>query len=191
LNPKSIDEFQSCCRARRCLRATIITPRCKLESKQTACYAKYIKKLDRDKGKKRKPIRVKRDTDYEDFVREVWLLETGDVPKKFIGDEWKPYCCIWGAMTTKEKSYVNENFYDTLWLNKDVDVAHLEGKGSNPEDEKRLSPSNAALCGRGFHSLLDTYKDPVTHGDMTREQRDIWIERIRNCSLRKRKVING
>jgi hypothetical protein len=123
------------------------------------------------------PIEFEKDERYEAFKKECWLYYLGFYEGKSVYKNWKDYCMFWGCLTLEEKNELNITYNNELWINENLDSAHIEGKGENPS--MKYNVDNIVIIGRLWHGLIDTYKDPITRKPITQEERIKWFERIR------------
>lgn len=160
---------------------------CKTDYKQESCFKKYLIKLEKDNAKFLNKKNVDKsykdldnvDIEYESFKQKVWLRDYGSYDGVSTKNNWMEICVFWTSiLTNEEKKYILKNHSQDLWLNKKIGIAHIESVGRKPEEKFNLE--NVILCGEYFHSLLDQYKDIVTQKNMTNEQRNIWLDRMKN-----------
>ena len=78
--------------------------------------------------------------------------------------------------------HLEKNYKEELWINKDLDVAHIKPKSLNIDD--RYDVENVILIGRFFHRRLTDMKHPVY--DKTISQNE--IEEILNNAKIKGKT---
>lgn len=149
---------------------------CNRDSKQERCFEKY-----EEKEKKRFVV----DQEYNSFVVKVWneTFEEG-----YTGfstrDKWENYCQLWAVLSEQERNYIKENYKDDLWLAKNLDVCHIREKDIRPD--LKYDPDNGVIIGRYFHSLLDSYRHPVTRKSITKEERYDWLMRAK-AKIKKEK----
>lgn len=86
-------------------------------------------------------------------------------------------CQLWRVLTKEEKNYILDNYKEELYMLSNKDAAHIKGRGSSIE--LKYDKDNVVIICRYFHTLLDTYRDPVTKKEITDEQRGFWFERIK------------
>lgn len=172
-------QFCGFCDKKRCPRRTIYNAKtCLTESKRKRCYDKFLKKKEKDEEKR----------DYIDpreivIDNEIWQRDAGFVPKKkkLPGDAWKKVCRFWKCLTKEEQDLFLELNKEHLWLCKDMDKAHLEGKGSNPD--LKFEKSNLVLMNRLSHRRLTDAKDPITGEDIDVLRINYWYERTKRGQL--------
>jgi hypothetical protein len=123
------------------------------------------------------PIEFEKDEKYEAFKKECWLYYLGFYEGKSVYKNWKAYCMFWDCLTIQEKNELNNIYKDELWINVNLDIAHIEGKGENPA--QKYNVENVVIIGRLWHGLLDTFKDPITRKPITQEERMNWFKRIK------------
>lgn len=165
----TLEEFQEKCNKNSCSRRTFISKICKQEHKQKACYNKWL-------SKQNIPFEV--DEKQKQFIKACWIYNLGFYEEKSNYTNWKDYCMLWNILNKEEKDYIIINFRENLFLNQNLDCAHIEGKGNNPKEKYNIE--NIVIIGRYFHRLIDDYKDPVTQENISGEQRDNWFKRIKN-----------
>jgi len=172
----TLEEFQDLCNKKRCCRNTMITNNCKKDYKQQQCFEKFFKQKTKE---------GKQDNRYDDLIFNSWVLYSGSYNGDPFKKDWQEYCMLWKCLNEDEKEHINKNFKADLYLNCNIDVAHIEPKGSNKE--LQYSVDNVVLLGRYFHNLLDTLKDPVYKTDITKEQRLDWFFRMQNYFYKGKK----
>jgi len=189
---KELDEFKESCNKRRCLRATTYNSKtCVTEYKQSECYKKYIAKAERDNEKFAEKMSNKKnhnnvDNGIGEVTKEIWLKRI--IWKRESGCEydgnskkknWVDYDVFWNYIfTTAEKEYIVKNQSTELWLNENLDLMHIDSVGRSPEE--KYNPNNVVLSGTLWHSRIDRFKDPVTLQDMSNDDREIWLQKLRN-----------
>lgn len=158
--------FSLNCSQGKCLRKSMYNKKtCSRDSKQERCFEKYEKKESKS---------IKIDQEYNRFVVKVWdeTFEEG-----YTGfstrDKWENYCQLWAILSEQQRNYIKEHYQNDLWLNKNLDVAHIKAKDITPE--LKYSTMNGVIIGRYFHQLLDGFRDPVTREVITKEQREGWL----------------
>lgn len=172
-----LEEFQSNCNNKKCLkRQRYDSKTCTRESKQINCHKSYIrleaKKIEMYKQTKQEF------TDQYDIDNEVWLRDTNESKgKESKRDNWKLYCRIWRILTLAEKKLL-EDTSDDLWMNKDLDVAHIKPKSTHIKEKQDLN--NLVLIGRFFHRRLTDLKDPITGDDISNKDAVKWLEQARD-----------
>ena len=171
-------EFHTKCASGRCPRGNRITKQCNRESRQDQCYRRYCAVQERKAAKTAKPLhratnpikrkapqrRIKKDEHWE-AVRDI----------VFKRDNYQ--CRIWCILNTEEKQYILTHYKADFQMLQELDPAHELGRNASPENKYNVDMIYT-VC-RYFHSLLDTYKDPVYRTQMNREQRNVWFERIK------------
>lgn len=179
-----ITEFKEKCEKGHCIRNTIKSKKCLTDEKRELCFSKYNRKLVRDsekvKTKKPKTKKFKIDEQWEELLKLLWERDgQGDSYKKgqCSRANWQDYCRLWKCMTRDEKEYTLKNHVEDLWLNENLDGAHIVSRKDDPSLKYRLD--NVFLLGRLWHSLLDQYKDPITRELITKEKRLEWMMRIK------------
>jgi len=113
-------------------------------------------------------------------LRAVWLRDSG---KEYDGiskkKNWQEYCIFWNnIMSPEDQRYLIINFSQDLWLNESLDLMHIESIGRNSEEKYNID--NVVLVGRLFHSRIDQFKNPVTNEDMTNDERNFWLQKLKN-----------
>lgn len=192
---KNIEEFKKDCLKRKCNRNTFYNEKtCKTESKQDLCYGKYLKQFEKNEQKKidnylkEKEKYIDNEGDFipvvdekwEELKRYVWLRDTG---YEYNGSssgrkDWMNLCVIWKFIfTDEEKKYIIKNHYKDLWLAETLDIIHIESRSRSSED--KYNPDNILLGNRYFHTLLDNYKNPINKEDMTNDERELWLNKLR------------
>jgi len=167
--------FTTFCDKKICLRKSIYNSKtCIKEYKRERCYDKY-------EAKQEKEIATKLEVNEEEerFKEEVWVRDYGSYPKSKKVTNWKNVCRYWKSLTFLEQHEINMIHLANLYMNQDIDVAHIKGKGSHTEI--RYEPSNAILMGRLFHSLIDTNINPITNSFMSKEDKYLIFQRILNA----------
>ena len=185
---KEYEQFQIDCNNKRCNRNTTYNIKtCVKEFKQKDCYRKYLIKVEKDSAKFLNKKNVDKnykdlnnvDIEYEAFKQKVWLRDYGSYDGVSTKQNWMEICVFWNSiLTVEEKKYILKNHSQDLWLNKKLGIAHIESVGRSPEEKFNID--NVVLCGEYFHSLLDQYKSPVTQKDMTNDDRNVWLQRMKN-----------
>lgn len=156
---KTLNEFIQSCNNNICLRNTFQSKRCKLKLKQERCYKKYEKKYNKDIEKM-----LKVDIEWEEVKKEVLHRDNNE-------------CQVWKILTASEKHFVLTNFLDDYTLHCELDIAHIEGKGAHTD--KKYNVDNLVCISRYFHSLLDSFKDPITRKNINEKQRKHWFYKIK------------
>jgi hypothetical protein len=125
-----------------------------------------------------KPIKVKTyDPEYTKFRNSVWQRELKiDMPSNGEYKDWTRACQFWKSFSPEEKIKFMDSIKGSEWLLQTIQVCHIEFKSTHKE--LKYDPNNAVLGNHICHSRLDTYKDPVTGKDMTKEQRIAWLKRL-------------
>jgi hypothetical protein len=188
---KTLFEFQTDCKRSTCNRHAFQSVNCKLSKKQERCYYAWIKTQQKKSDKLQKKIddikekfqkflngeidlEFEVDDKYEDFRKQVWLRDCGIFDGISKKKDWKKYCRIWNILTDEEKKYFDEHYSETAWINENLDVCHIEERSSHPE--LKYVSDNTTICGRFFHSRLDSYVNPVYNINITKEERKEWFE---------------
>jgi len=203
---KTIFEFQKDCSRNTCNRHTFQSGNCGHVKKQERCYQawlktqqkrtekiqkdvekqfekkqeKFQKEIDDKKEKYQKflngeiDLEFEVDDAYEEFRKNVWLRDCGIFDGFSKKKDWKKYCRIWNILTNEEKQYFEEHHKETAWINENLDVCHIEERSSHPE--LKYTVDNAVICGRFFHSRLDSYTHPVYLNTISKEERKEWFE---------------
>lgn len=182
----SLEEFKESCNKKRCLRnTTYFEKTCSKDYKQDNCYKKYLIKIEKqhqkvvDNRNKSFNKEINIDYEYEEFKRLVWIRDTGSYDGISHKSNWQKYCVIWNyILTEEEKKHILKNYYNDLFVNKDLDIMHIDSVGRKPEEG--LNKDNVILAGRLFHNLIDQYKNPVTQKNINNEEREQWLDRLRN-----------
>jgi hypothetical protein len=182
---REYDEFKESCNKKRCLRNTMYNEKtCTKEYKIEACYRKYIQQVEKKNFKisesKNKSVDINIDERYEQLKKDIWLRDSGveynGVSKK---RDWNEYDAFWNSIFTKEeKINLVKNSFKDFWLNENLDLMHIESIGRSPEE--KYNQDNIILAGRLWHSRIDQFKDPVTNLDMTNDERNDWLQRMKN-----------
>lgn len=185
---KELDEFKESCNKRRCLRSTLYNEKtCLREYKQEDCHRKYLAKSERDNekfidkmSKKNYGNVIEEDHKEVDLKQIVWKRDSGcDYDGSSVKNNWTDYCIFWNSVFThEEKKYLTLNYYQEFWVNKNLDLMHIDSVGRSPEE--KYNPDNVVLSGRLWHSRIDQFKDPVTCQDMSNEQRELWLQKLKN-----------
>ncbi len=81
------------------------------------------------------------------------------------------YCQLWRVLSIEEKKLFNMTIDPTV-----VDPAHVFGKGAFPH--LKYDMDNVYSLHRAFHGRLDTQKHPLTGQAITKEEKQVWWERI-------------
>ena len=152
-------EFTAHCRQGRCLRGNAPNKRCALDSRRLDCYEKYLKRKQKEKQT-------------ATAVDSRW-----EKVRKAVFDRDGHSCRLWRVLTSKEQCFVLTQFGRQFRMLQELDPAHVQGRNAAPEH--KYDPDMVFTLCRYFHSLMDTYRDPVTQEPMTKEQRDQWWQRIR------------
>lgn len=153
-------EFKMKCLDGYCLRNTMKSKNCIKEYKQEQCFRKLMQKQENEIQEKE--------------TENAWAVCKEQV---FIRDNNK--CQIWNILTSEEKKYILNNYMDDYkYLSKSLDPAHIKPKGSHPE--LKNNEDNIVTVCRYFHSLLDTFKHPVTKVNINSEERENWLESAKN-----------
>ena len=88
-------------------------------------------------------------------------------------------CRVWQCLTQNERALVLASFYDQIMMFKDIDdAAHIKPRSTHPELYYDLD--NLLRINRYFHTLLDTYRNPISQAHMSKEEHDMWFRRIKN-----------
>lgn len=175
----TLEEFQSKCNSRFCLRKTFTDfdakGKCFTENKQSNCYNKYLSQLEKDTATKQKRIEQLREEGFK--VDEKWLETRQLVIKR---DDNK--CRVWSILSLPNKKYILENFQsDYLYLSKILDVDHIIPKSVRFDLYYDLD--NLVLMSRYFHRLLTDYKHPVTQKKITSDEKKDIYEKIKNKTM--------
>lgn len=196
-----VEEFKSLCNFKKCLRHTMYTTNCSKEWKQEQCFKKWdilqtktkqqiddaIKqsndqwqireqqKLDGTYEPKEFPL----NEEYEQFKKDVWNTYAGFYDGNVSNrNDWKSVCMFWNCLTKEEKIQCDELNKKEYFLNRNIDIAHILGKGESPKNKYDID--NVVLIGRLWHSRLDTYKHPITNEPISKFERMDWFIRIKN-----------
>lgn len=177
-----LEEFQFNCNKKKCLKHQRWDSKtCMRESKQLNCYKSYTR-LENKKIEMYKQVK-KEWEEQASFDNEIWLRDTGeskgDSSKR---DNWKNYCRLWKSLTIEERNYLEKNYKEELWINKDLDIAHIKPKSINIEDKDNIE--NVILIGRWFHRRLTDMIHPVYNKTISQ----IEIEEILNNAKIKGKI---
>lgn len=165
----SFDDFALKCNSGFCLRGAIKSPNCFNLKKQKLCYEKYKKLVDKNNNKSI-------DNNYLEFRRKVWLMDTKHEPIS-VSLFWNKYCKLTNCLTEIECKELFKNFEGDLWLNRNLDVAHIIPISKNPK--LKYDPYNAVVLGRFFHKLLDNYKNPINGKPISIDEREAWLKRAK------------
>jgi len=172
------EKFTSFCDKKLCLRKTFYNEKtCIRESKRQSCYKKYLNKQEEVFLKK-----TNINEEEQTFRESVWIRDYGSYPDNRVIKDWKNICRFWKILSNDEQNAVTENYGNEFYLNKNLEVAHIKGKGSNPEKSLKYSSDNAFLIGHVFHRLIDDFINPITKQAMSKEERESLLERIKNES---------
>ena len=155
----SFEEFTEYCRKKICPRTNCCVKRCSVASRQEECFRKYCAVCEKERS-----AALKIDPKWEK-VRKIVLQR----------DQGK--CRLWEILTDQERSYVMTHFAPSLLMLRDIDCAHEQGRNAAPEH--KYNPDMIFSLCRYFHTLMDTYKDPVTREPMSALCRQQWWDRIR------------
>ena len=197
----TIEDFKKSCNKKQCQRRTMITNNCSKEYKQEACFKKVITKLNKQQAEKQEiqiqknkdwtdymtkkeagliePIEFEKDEKYEQFKKDCWMKYIGFYDGISVYKDWKDICMFWNCLTDKEKEFANDIDHKDMWLNKNLDIAHILGKGEKPE--LKFDLDNVVIIGRLWHSRIDKFKDPLTNMSISQQVRLYWFDRIKNC----------
>jgi hypothetical protein len=179
-----LENFKKCCEKNVCLRQTIRSSKCEKEYKQVTCYSKYLKKVEKNKEKTAERIKesynkeVTIDERWVELRKQCWKRDAGFYDGVFNRKDWMKCCKLWKSLNATERNHIIENYKNEIWLNENIDMAHILPVGS--DIEKKYDLENVVLCGRMFHSLLDQHKDPVTRESISKEERIEWFKRAKN-----------
>jgi hypothetical protein len=154
---KTFEQFQLDCINNICNRGTIISKRCATAAKQTDCYAKWTAK---------KSTAFSKNNEDEQWVKVRAFVRKRD-----------KVCRLWLILTAKEQVHILQKFHADYKMLSMLDVAHIKAKGSHPN--LYYDPNNMVLIRRYFHTLLDTFKCPVTQNAITQEYREKWLDEAR------------
>jgi hypothetical protein len=161
------ETFTSFCDKKLCLRKCFYNDKtCRRDSKRQSCFSKY--------SKKQEEVFIKKttfDPDEQKFREAVWIRDFGSYPEDRKILNWERYCRYWNSLSEEEKVIVKENYFSDLYMNTSLEVAHIKGKGSNPNKEDKYNPDNALLIGHLFHRLIDDYINPLNKKKMSKEER--------------------
>jgi hypothetical protein len=176
-----ISDFQSKCNDRVCLRKTFtdfdVKGKCYTEKKQSDCYNKYIRQLEKDNTKRQNKIEELRNSDIKIAVDEKWI-ETRNLIIQRDGNK----CRVWKCLSPKSKNYILSNFSDDYYtLSKILDVDHVIPKSVRFDLYYELD--NLLLMSRYFHRLLTDYKHPVTREKITDEEKKDIYKKIKNNEM--------
>lgn len=122
------------------------------------------------------------DEQWEECKRQIWLRDAGLIYRgtSEVGTSWSKYCKIWKSLTPDEKKDCLELHRNSLWLNKTLDVAHIEAKGRRKDLYYTLD--NLVLIGRFFHQRLTAYKHPVYNVSITPDKMKEIMRFAQKCS---------
>jgi hypothetical protein len=162
-----LDKFKESCLKGYCKRGSFVSKNCQKAYKQEDCFRKFNNKNSE----------VKVDDAYEEFRKQVWIDDTGSFDGKVRRKDWKNYCKLWNILTQEQKVFIIKNYAQEIWLNENLDVAHIKPKGSYPE--LKYDPLNGVVLGRYFHNLLDNYIHPITKQSISIEERIIILTKIK------------
>ncbi len=150
--------FKQKCAGGVCLRKSSRNAKCLTDKKQSKCYVKYCKKLNKQ---------------YE--VDERWEEVKEQIHRR------DKTCRIFAILTEEEKNYIYANYYDGYkMLSRTLDVEHIIPRSKNKS--LYYDPSNLILISRYFHSLLTVYKHPVFQTAITQEERLGILKRALNSN---------
>lgn len=154
---KTFEQFQLDCINDICNRNTIMSKRCATATKQSDCYAKW--------GAKKSSGFSKGNDDQQWVEVRAFVRQRDQV------------CRLWLILTAKERVYVLQKHHADYRMLSMLDPAHIKAKGSHPE--LYYEPDNIVLIRRYFHTLLDTFKCPVTQKPINQEYREKWLDEAR------------
>ena len=168
---KTYEEFTTYCDKLRCLRNTMTSKNCAKEYKREKCYKKWTTQQTKTYAKN-----TEKDEEWETCRKEVWLRDAGYFNGNTQNKNWESVCRYWKSLSSTEKEIIKKNTLYTNPNNSTIEVAHIKGKGSNPELYYDID--NLILISHTFHSLIDNYINPLTLKSMKREERDEIFEKI-------------
>lgn len=158
-------DFSNKCNSRICLRKAFSTDfdkkqTCFKESKQAKCFEKYSKKPAKKPSKplKRKPLKVKikKDILWEQVREEVHIRDVS--------------CRIWANLSRADQVYILDKYgKEYLMLQDTLDVEHILQRSIRLD--LKYDTSNLVLINRYFHTLLTSFKHPVTRVTISAEER--------------------
>jgi hypothetical protein len=131
-------------------------------------YNKYVKWFENKKKKKEEDIKK---------IKSKKIIYESDKKMqecKVLCMKRADYKCeIWEVLTAEEKNLVKPRIFKKL---KELDPIHVISRSQS----KKLyyNPENIIIGQRYFHSLIDSYKDPITLKNMTIQQRSNWFIRV-------------
>ena len=179
-------KFKEFCNSGRCSRGSIITPKCVKELKQERCFIKFIKK----EAEKKEKLSDKIQKDVS-FNEKVWF-SIFDISKDAV-DDWQNYCGIWKILSIDQKEHIKKKYGKELWLNNNLDIAHIKQRSSTPE--LKFDIDNVVIVGRYFHGLLDGFQNPVTQEKISGEDRLNWFLRAKfmqvESTMKRNKIGNA
>jgi hypothetical protein len=128
---------------------------CIREYKRKSCYDKLLEKENK---------KEKINDSSEIFRKEVWLHYYKCSPKDNVVN-WELFCMLWKILTSDEKNFVKDRYADDLYLQSNIDVAHIVAKSQSKSE--RYEIDNVILMGRYFHRLLTDMKHPVNRSNIS------------------------
>jgi len=171
-------DFQEKCNAKLCLRKTFTDfdtkGKCFTHSKQSNCYTKYLKQLEKDQESRTKRIEELKNA--EITIDQKWI----ETREKVLNRDKS--CRVWQSLSMPQRVYVLEHYSDDYnYLSKILDVDHIIPKSVRFDLYYELD--NLLLMSRYFHRLLTDYKHPVTRKKITDEEKKIIYEKIKNYKM--------
>jgi hypothetical protein len=170
--------FKKKCNSRICLRKAFSTDfdkkqTCFTETKQAKCFAKFSKAPAKKASKfpSRKPIRtkIKKDERWEEVRKAVHARDIS--------------CRIWANLSLANREYIMENYRDDyLMLRDTLDVEHILQRSLRLD--LKYDMRNLVLISRYFHTLLTSFKHPVTRTTINSDERlDILYDALTNNEI--------
>lgn len=154
--------FKYDCKNKKCNRYLKFDEKtCLYDFKQERCYKNFLRKEE-------KKLIKKENKNYEYFLDEVWIRDSGE--KKGISNirnDWRNYCKLYKSLSSTDIDYLEKNDID-IYLNMFLEAAHIEPKSTNIRDKYNVN--NAVLIGHLFHRRLTDLKHPVYQYNITNEE---------------------
>ena len=127
----------------------------------------------------------------EEIRRQCWVRDTnglygtdGYIPKKgYVSlEESYKFCTFYSIFNEEEHLEflkISKNNFFVRYL----DWVHIFGRGEN-----KYSLEKTCLGNRLSHTFFDTYLNPATGKRMTKEERNVWQERLYNYIIYKSNI---
>lgn len=149
----------------------ITYPKNRLNERQLKSqYKKFLRQEEKKKAKREKKIQDKfnEKVNFEDMKDEKWEMVKEEVYKRDGGK-----CQLIPKLTAGELTVFLEKSGDLRYI---IDPAHIFRKGAYPQ--LKYDPENVILLNRYSHSMIDTYRNPVTGEPLTQTEHQKWWMRI-------------